>query len=70
MGKNGLAMLTMDPAVGALANFEKVLGPEHPNVNQTLENYAVLLRNFWGTLYSLDASTRYVLESGPWPREH
>ena len=28
----------------ALAIFEKVLGPEHPSVAISLENYAVLLR--------------------------
>ena len=28
----------------ALAIFEKALGPEHPNVAQSLENYAGLLR--------------------------
>ena len=28
----------------SLAIHEKVLGPEHPNVAQSLENYAALLR--------------------------
>ena len=29
----------------ALAIWEKALGPEHPDVATTLENYALLLRN-------------------------
>ena len=29
----------------ALAIWEKALGPEHPNVATSLENYAALLRN-------------------------
>ena len=38
--------VTLGPrnAAGALATFEKALGPEHPHVAQSLENYAALLR--------------------------
>ncbi len=49
----------------ALAIHEKVLGPEHPLVAQSLENYAILLRKTGRDIaaQNLEASAKHAKEN-------
>ncbi len=42
----------------SLAIWEKTLGPEHPNVATSLENYAALLRDTRGNAEAIKMETR------------